>query len=283
MDDGWTISPVPLRPRRVGTAPVEVPRVERTRITADLFTRLSSTDDEVEQERLREQIVLANASVARSLSRRYRHRGLDQDDLEQTAYLTLVLTVQRFDPSRGVDFLSFAVPTIVGELKRLFRDHGWTVRVPRRVQEVQLLIDRQDLPRFDDRRYGAATVADLVDRLDVPAREVEAALMARDCFNARPLTDASGADGRPLHDALVVGLETLEAVETRALLAPIWRRLSPRDRKILRLRYLHDLTQSAVAEQVGLTQAQVSRILTRLLADLRSQLLDGVDSSRRAG
>ena len=104
--------------------------------------------------------MLLNAGLALSVARRYHRRGIDAEDLDQSAYLALVLAARSFDPSRGHDFVSFAVPSIVGGVKRHFRDQGWTIRVPRRVQEIQLLIERQDLPEADDTRYGTEPWSD---------------------------------------------------------------------------------------------------------------------------
>ena len=119
-------------------------------------------------------------------------RGIDGEDLDQTAYLSLVQAVRTFDPKRGHDFMSFAVPTIVGGVKQHFRDLGWTIRVPRRVQEVQLLIDREGLPEADEIRYGVHTVDRLAKHLHLTTREVEAALRARGCFSPASI-DQPGA------------------------------------------------------------------------------------------
>ena len=131
--------------------------------------------------------MLLNAGVALAVARRYHGRGIDSEDLDQTAYLCLVQAARTFDRTRGSDFLCFAVPTIVGGVKQHFRDLGWTIRVPRRVQEVQLLIDREGLPEADEARYGVAHRDRLAQHLQVTAAEVEAALRARGCFSPASL------------------------------------------------------------------------------------------------
>ena len=133
-------------------------RSHRGQQTAALFELLTAAE-EAERDEVRRQIVLLNTGVALAVARRYHGRGIDGEDLDQTACLSLVQAVRTFDPKRGHDFMSFAVPTIVGGVKQHFRDLGWAIRVPRRVQEVQLLIDREGLPEADEIRYGVHTVA----------------------------------------------------------------------------------------------------------------------------
>jgi RNA polymerase sigma-B factor len=247
-------------------------RTGRGERTAALFESLRAAAD-ADRDDVRRQIVLLNTGVALAVARRFHGRGIDGEDLDQTACLALVQAVRTFDPERGHDFLSYAVPTIVGGVKQHFRDLGWTIRVPRRVQEVQLLIDREGLPEADEIRYGVHTVHRLAKRLHLSAREVEAALRARGCFSPTsidqqgtwPSSRAPGADGR-------YGTEEQEAVEVRSVLAPLVGRLAPRDRELLRLRFGEDQTQQTIAAELRLTQAQVSRLLTRVIAGLRADL-----------
>jgi RNA polymerase sigma-B factor len=159
----------------------------------------------------------------------------------------------------------------VGGVKQHFRDHGWTIRVPRRVQEVQLLIDREGLPEADEIRYGVHTVDRLASHLHLTAREVEAALSARGCFSPASI-DQEGAWPRALGAEGGWGTDEQDAIELRAVLAPLVRRLAPRDRELLRLRFREDQTQQSIAVKLQLTQAQVSRLLTRVIAELRAAL-----------
>ena len=199
-------------------------RSRRSRQTAALFEALVAAAD-AERDGVRQEIVLLNTGVALAVARRYHGRGIDAEDLDQAACLALVQAVRTFDPARGHDFMSYAVPTIVGGVKQHFRDLGWTIRVPRRVQEVQLLIDREGLPEADEIRYGAHTVTRLATHLHLTTREVEAALRARGCFSPAsidqegvwPPTRALSTEGR-------LGTEEQEAIELRAVLAPLLER-----------------------------------------------------------
>jgi RNA polymerase sigma-B factor len=258
--------------QRGGTASLthESARARRGRETAALFARLAAAGN-TEREELRQQIVLLNAHVALAVARRYHRRGIEGDDLDQTACLALVQAVRTFDPDRGHDFMSFAVPTIVGGVKQHFRDQGWTVRVPRRVQEVQRLIDREGLPEADESRYGVRTLTRLAERLDLTAGEVEAALRARGCFSPASL-DREAARSHVIGAEGVRGTEEHHGVELRSMLTPLLLRLAPRDQKLLRLRFGEDQTQKSIGAQLHLTQAQVSRVLTRVMAGLRADL-----------
>ena len=255
-----------------GSRVVRPARDHRGQQTAALFELLTAAADE-ERDALRQQIVLLNTGVALAVARRYHRRGIDSDDLDQTACLSLVQAVRTFDPKRGHDFMSFAVPTIVGGVKQYFRDFGWTIRVPRRVQEVQLLIDREGLPEADEIRYGVQTVTRLAEHLHLTTGEVEAALRARGCFSptSMDLQDA-GPPLRAYPAGRRYASEEQDAIELRAVLAPLLDRLAPRDRELLRLRFGEDQTQQAIAVGLRLTQAQVSRLLTRVIARLRADL-----------
>ena len=247
-------------------------RLRRGRQTADLFELLTAAAD-ADRDAIRQQIVLLNTGVALAVARRYHGRGVDAEDLDQTACLSLVQAVRTFDPERGHDFMSFAVPTIVGGVKQHFRDLGWTIRVPRRVQEVQLLIDREGLPEADEIRYGVHTVSRLASHLHLTTREVEAALRARGCFSPASIDqDGTWPPSRAFGATSRHGTEEQDAIELRSTLAPLLDRLAPRDRELLRLRFGEDRTQQSIAVALGLTQAQVSRLLTRVITELRTDL-----------
>ncbi len=248
----------------------ETPRAERARRTAVLFDRLTSADTPEERARTQHEIVLVNATVARSIARRYGRRGVDLEDLEQVAYLALVKAVTRFDLHRGHDFLAFAVPCIDGEVKRHFRDHGWTVRLPRRLQEVQRLIDQEvDLP---PETPSAAVLDDLAGRLRLTRSEVSAALQARACLPPTLLDGTDAQLARVLPTSADGQEDAVAAAEARAVLTPLLAELGARDRRVLRMRYAEEHTQQEIAEDLGVTQAQVSRILSRIHRQLREQL-----------
>jgi len=250
-------------------------QVSRSRKTALLFDQLADAD-EADRAEILEQVVLLNAGLALSVSRRYHRRGIDGEDLDQSAYLALVMAARSFDPARGHDFVSFAIPSIIGGVKRHFRDQGWTIRVPRRVQEIQLQIDREDLTEADENRYGVRTLARLADHLHVTVGEVEDALRARGCFRPASLDDAATQlRARVITSPAPLGQDEQNSVELRALLRPMLRDLAPRDRRLLELRFGEDRTQRSIADELQLTQAQVSRLLGGIIGRLRSQLETG--------
>ncbi len=219
-----------------------------------------------------DQLIEDNLGVARSIAGRYRNRGVSPEDLEQVAYLGLVKAAARFDPDGGHDFLAYAVPTIRGEVRRHFRDACWMVRPPRRVQELQarITVAESELAL----QLGCLpTPSQLASHLGEPESVVVEALTANGCFHASSL-DAPVQDGSSsLVDLLAVEDGEQEALEARLALAPLVRRLAPRDREILTMRFFEDRTQAEIAESVGVTQSQVSRTLTRILDALRAGLV----------
>ena len=222
---------------------------------------------------LTDQLIVANAGVARSMASRYRNRGIDLDDLEQVALLGLTKAAQRFDPDAGHDFLSYAVPTIRGELRRYFRDAGWMVRPPRRVQELQSRISRAQR-ELESRLGRSPRPSEVALHLDEDLDAVVEALTADGCFMPTSLDGPVGDGSATLGDLLADQDAALDSAEARVVLEPVVGRLPERDRLILQLRFIEERTQQEIAESVGLTQAQVSRVLTRILAGLRSQLVE---------
>ena len=200
----------------------EVPRAVRDASTSSLFAAARAAGSDRARRPILHEIVLINASVARSIAHRYARRGIELDDLEQTAYLALVRAVSRFDATRGHDFLAFAVPSVDGEIKRHFRDHGWTVRFPRRLQEVQRLIDRElDLA---PETTSAALVDELAHRLAIPPSDIAAALAARAQLPPTSLDapNVSDVEGRPV-TAWAILNGGASAAEARAVLTPVLR------------------------------------------------------------
>ena len=243
----------------------------RARSTYELVAHLREVDarDEVTRRRLTTQLIETNAEMAKSLASRYRNRGIDLDDLEQVALLGLTKAAQRFDPRAGYDFMSYAVPTIRGELRRYFRDSGWTVRPPRRVQDLQFRISRaQDELHSQLGRSPRPT--EVATHLDVDLEAVVEALTADGCFTPTSLDGPVGDGSSTLGDLLSFEDRAVVAAEARVLLEPAVQQLSERDRQILNLRFVEERTQSEIGEEVGLTQAQVSRVLTRILRDLKA-------------
>jgi len=222
--------------------------------------------------RLRHQVVLEHRQLATSIAHRYDHRGLEREDLEQVALLGLIQAVRRYKPGHGSGFLAFAVPTITGELKRHFRDHGWAVRPPRRLQEqslaVRACVDRltQDLGREPSRAEVASAVG--ASECDVElAQEVDSQYVARSMD--APVDRDSGV---ALCDTLGTTCADLSRVEAFETLRPLLRELKARDRLIIRLRFVDNLTQRQIGQRIGVSQMQVSRLLTDILHRLRQAL-----------
>lgn len=259
-------------PRQTGVSS----RARRDARTRECFAETRSCDEERRQVLL-DEVVTLHMGVARSIAIRYRERGVAVEDLVQVAYLGLTKAARGFDPAHGGSFLGYAVPTITGEVRRYFRDHAWQVRPPRQIQELQAEISRV---RTDALRAGNAspTVAQLVAQLDVDGDTVIEALGANGCFQPAAL-DMPNNDGHSLADIMGVDDASVHELETHLLLMPAVRALSDRDRHVLGLRFFRDWTQEQIAQDIGVTQMQVSRILSRILATLRRELAESAPRS----
>lgn len=269
-----TIDTRPETDRPVDSGPLTA--ADRQQRTQALLDQAGRTTDPTERERLIEGVVMLNMCVARTLAARHAGKGIPRDDLEQVAYLALTRAARNFDPAARSDFLSYAVPTIRGELKKHFRDHGWTVRPPRRIQEVQTraIVERAELTQRLGRNPSLEEVADAVGEDSGVVRE---ALSADGCFQPTSLDRPVGDDSATtLGDLLDDDQDQREhdIVEARVMLAPVVRRLSERDRRILRLRYFEGCTQQEIADDIGVSQMQVSRLITRIIRDIRRGLPD---------
>jgi RNA polymerase sigma-B factor len=248
-------------------------RSERSERTLQLLRQLATTTDEQQHRALLDELVVVNLGVAHSIAMRYRNRGISPDDLEQVARLGLVKAAQGFDPERQNDFLAYAVPTIRGEVRKHFRDHGWTVRPPRRIQELQsrIMAAATELTHANGR---SPRPSELARHLDTNVEEIEEALSADGCFSTssldRPVSDEDGSAS--LGDLLPSDDADQEAAEARLMLEPAMRRLGERDRLILHLRFFKGMTQEEIAQEIGVTQMHVSRLLTRILKELRSEI-----------
>jgi RNA polymerase sigma-B factor len=242
----------------------------RSDATARLFALLAQAGP-AERADLEEQIIRRNMRMAVDATRRFRGRGIPDDDLQQVAYVGLVKAVRGFDAERGHDFLSYAVPTIRGEVRRHFRDLGWTVRPPRPVQEAQTKIigcQGELLQQLGRAPRPSEIAAHLGLELDL----VVEALGANGCFAPVSLDAPAGADDEALTQRLGFDDHGFDVAEARAVLAPLLARLTPRERKIVELRFFRGRTQSEIGREIGVTQMQVSRLLTRLIARMREQI-----------
>ncbi|HEX4110496.1 MAG TPA: SigB/SigF/SigG family RNA polymerase sigma factor [Solirubrobacteraceae bacterium] len=210
--------------------------------------------------------------LARQLARRYQRAEEPFDDLVQVASLGLLKAVDRYDPSREVVFSSYAVPTVLGELKRHFRDRTWSVRVPRDLQELALRVDRT-VTRLSLERRRSPSVSDIAAAVDETEERVLEALEAAGAYRAgsldAPRAGAEDNAGETVADGLGGEEEGFARAEERALLEPLLRRISSRERRVLELRFVEDLTQAEIGERIGVSQMQVSRLLRQALARLR--------------
>jgi RNA polymerase sigma-B factor len=260
-------------PAPADTSPLS--RGSRSQRTAELFDLALQAPDPSRRQAFLDEVVLTNLCVARSLARHFIGRGVDVEDLEQVASEALVKAAARFDPARGKDFLSFAVPTVRGELQRHFRDVGWVVRPTRRVQEARLAISRAEA-ELTQRLGHTPDIEEVMDETALTREEYAEAASASGCFAPTSLdrpTTVSG-DGGTLGDLLPDEDPGQPACEARIALAPVVQMLSERDRRVLFLRYFEDLGQKEIGSEIGVTQTQVSRILDRILTELHDAMTD---------
>ncbi|MFI5494910.1 RNA polymerase sigma factor SigF [Actinoplanes sp. NPDC051859] len=221
---------------------------------------------------VRDRAIEAWMPLARHLANRYAGRGEPTDDLFQVAVMGLIKAVDRYEADRGVEFAGFAIPTIVGELKRHFRDRTWSIRVPRRLQELRLAITGAN-NTLSHTLGRSPTVTDIAEHLGVTEEDVLEGLEGARAYNATSLSTPINADGSTeLGDTLGGEDSAFELAETRIALGPALATLDEREQKIISLRFYGNLTQSQIAEQVGISQMHVSRLLTKALAKLRGHL-----------
>lgn len=222
---------------------------------------------------MRERAIEAWLPLAHHLAHRYSGRGEPTDDLAQTAAIGLIKAVDKFDPSRGVDFAGYAIPTIIGELKRHFRDRTWDIRVPRRLQELRLSISEANSALLQT-LGRSPTVADIAAHLNLTEEEVLEGLEGARAYNAVSLSTPTGDGERATELGDMIGAEDAEyeLAELRVALGPALASLDEREQRILTLRFYGNLTQSQIADQIGVSQMHVSRLLARALTKLRGQL-----------
>jgi RNA polymerase sigma-B factor len=253
----------------------DLTRKQRHDRTARALAATATTRSPRRRQQLEDYVIQINMSVARSVASRYFERGIEQDDLLQVAYAALTRAVRDFDPDRQQDFLTYAVPTIRGELKKHFRDRGWTVRPPRRIQELQGSINRAQ-GELAQRLGRSPRPAEVAEELDADLGDVLEAMSADGCFTPssldHPVTNGEGGQPAAVCDLLGEDDSSQPVVEARATLGPAVRQLRQRDRRILYLRFFEECTQQEIADQIGVTQMQVSRLLSRIMRDLRTRL-----------
>ncbi|GAA1970437.1 RNA polymerase sigma factor SigF [Catenulispora subtropica] len=261
----------PLRrpPRQGG------PHAEAHARARELFARLNELPEgSTERKQIRDELVQMHLPLVEHLARRFRNRGEPLDDLTQVATIGLIKSVDRFDTERGVEFSTYATPTVIGEIKRHFRDKGWAVRVPRRLQELRLSLTSAT-SELSQRNRRSPTVAELAEYLKISEEEVLEGLESANAYSTLSLDVSEGGDedSPAVADSLGSEDEALEGVEYRESLKPLLEQLPPREKKILLLRFFGNMTQSQIAEEIGISQMHVSRLLARTLEQLRAQLL----------
>jgi RNA polymerase sigma-B factor len=239
---------------------------------AELFARAREQGDR----HAREQLIERYLPLARRLARRYHHAEEPLEDLVQVASVGLIKAIDRFDVGREVVFSSYAVPTILGELKRHFRDRTWSVRVPRDLQELALRVDHA-VTRLSVGGDRSPSVSQIAQAVDASHEQVLDALEAAAAYRATSLDAPRAAGpgeeaGETVADALGVQDGGFQRAEERATLEPLLGRLDLRERDVLRLRFVEDLTQSEIGERIGVSQMQVSRLIRQALARIRAGL-----------
>jgi RNA polymerase sigma-B factor len=246
---------------------------EYAHLLAPLHAFAAAEPDDPERERLRSELARGYHPVVRHIAGRYRHRGEPVEDLEQVGTIGLINALDRFDPGQGTPFLAYAVPTITGEIRRYFRDRTWSMRVPRRLKDIQSRMTRAQ-EELASRHGRAPRVSELAEHLGISREEVIEGLQAQDSYRSDSLDQLVGDTDNPLGE-IVGGIDAgMDAVEARESLRPALRKLPERERTILMLRFFGNQTQTQIAAQVGLSQMHVSRLLARTLVTLRGHLAD---------
>ena len=240
-----------------------------------MFRELACVDhDSMEFQRQRDKIVERCLPLADHIARRFEGRGEPRDDLVQVARVGLVNAVVRFDVETGSDFVSFAVPTIMGEVRRHFRDNSWSVKVPRRLKELHLRLGAATA-ELSQRLGRAPTATELAGELGMERDEVVEGLVAGSSYNTLSIDTGGGSDdddARAIADTLGDVDVGLDRIEDREALRPLLEALPERERMVLVLRFFESMTQTQIAERVGISQMHVSRLLAKSLTRLRDQL-----------
>ncbi|MDN4162732.1 RNA polymerase sigma factor SigF [Nocardioides abyssi] len=249
--------------------------VELTRArSAELFRDLHDPEaPQHQRERARDDLVHLHLPLVEHCARRFRNRGEPFEDLVQVGTIGLIKSVDRFDTDRGVEFSTYATPTIIGEIKRYFRDKGWAIRVPRRLQELRMQIGSATA-ELTQSLGRSPTPRELAEAIGCTVEEIIEGIESSNAYSTLSLdaSDDSDDGAASMLDAIGVDDAGLEHVEIRESIKPLLDRLDPREKKILLLRFFKNMTQSQIAEEIGVSQMHVSRLLNRTLVQLRTSL-----------
>jgi RNA polymerase sigma-B factor len=251
-----------------------------TRVDDKILLRRYHEDGDLQA---REQLIEQYMSLVRSLARRYSYRGEQLEDLVQIGAIGLIKAIDRFDLERGVELTTYATPNIIGEIKRHFRDKGWSVRVPRGLQELNVQLSRL-MEQLTVQLSRSPTIPELAKAAGVEEEEVLEALESGRAYTSLSLSiGGGGGDDDDLDPLESLGTEEhqYEVSEDRALLAPGFKALDERERQILQLRFFDGLTQSQIAQQVGISQMHVSRLIRRSLEKIRDTIAEDEESLAR--
>lgn len=238
--------------------------------TRELFRRFKEEGDMG----AREKLVMSHLNLVRFIANKFKNRGEPIDDLIQVGYLGLLKAIDRFDPSRGLEFTTFATPTIMGEIKRHFRDKGWSVRVPRRLQELSAKVN-QATDTLTSQLQRSPTIAEIADYLDATVDEVLEAMESSSAYSSVSLEAPSGADDDDtpsVIDRYATEDSDLAFTDDRIIIEEALASFSPRERDVIEMRFLKGMTQIEIAEKLGISQVQVSRLLRRTLKKIQDKI-----------
>jgi RNA polymerase sigma-B factor len=258
-----------------GDAPVTGVEVTRMR-SAELFVQFRDESSAAgPRTAARDDLVHLHLPLVEHCARRFRNRGEPFEDLVQVGTIGLIKSIDRFDSDRGVEFSTYATPTIIGEIKRYFRDKGWAIRVPRRLQELRMQIGTST-SELTQSLGRSPTPRELAEHIGCTMEEIVEGIESSNAYSTLSLdaSDDSEDGAATMLDALGVDDENIEHVEIRESIKPLLDRLDPREKKILLLRFFKNMTQSQIAEEIGVSQMHVSRLLNRTLEELRQSLED---------
>ena len=242
--------------------------------TNEAFKRLARLPDGPARKALRDELIRLWLPMSERIAVRFRGRGESLEDLYQVAALGLVKAVDHYDPARGSAFEAYAVPTVTGEIKRHFRDHMWTLHVPRRVQDLRNRVRQASKELAQTTSGRAPTIAEIAERAQLTEDEVRTGAEALECFSALSLeAEMPGTDGYALGDALGGPDPGYDVIVDRVAVRPVLEALPERERTILYLRFFRGMTQSGIAEELGISQMHVSRLLSMCFAQLREEVL----------
>jgi len=249
--------------------------VELTRLrSAELFAVFGDDDSAASsRDAARDSLVHLHLPLVEHCARRFRNRGEPLEDLVQVGTIGLIKSIDRFDSDRGVEFSTYATPTIIGEIKRYFRDKGWAIRVPRRLQELRMQIGSATA-ELTQRLGRSPTPRELAEDIGCTVEEIVEGIESSNAYSTLSLDAGDDSDdgAATMLDAIGVDDENLEHVEIRESIKPLLDRLEPREKKILLLRFFKNMTQSQIAEEIGVSQMHVSRLLNRTLEQLRTSM-----------